>query len=64
MRSYPAFTREQAMESHSRLLCDIITSSEIEEKIHNSDTVAGLFNAGKTCLLKTFDVEIPSVLHR
>jgi hypothetical protein len=64
MCSYPAFTREQAMESHSRLLCDVITSSEIEEKIRNSDAVMDLFNKGGSCLLKIFDVEIPSVLRR
>jgi hypothetical protein len=60
--SYPAFAREQVMESHSHLLCDVITSSEIEEKIRSSDAVIDLFNKGRSCLLKTFDVEIPSVL--
>ncbi|MDR0457247.1 MAG: hypothetical protein LBH20_11265 [Treponema sp.] len=62
MRSYSTFTHEQAMVSHSRQLCDIITSSDVEEKIRRSSTLSGLFGKGKSCILKTFDVEMPSVI--
>jgi hypothetical protein len=64
MRSYSTFTHGQAMESHSRQLCDIITSSDIEEKIRNSNALDELFGKGKSCVLKTFDVEMPSVIRR
>ena len=64
MRSYSTFTHKQAMESHSRQLCDIITSSDIEEKIRNSGDLIELFDKEKSCVLKTFDVETPSVIHR
>ena len=62
MRSYSAFTREEAMESHSRQLCDIITSHEVEEKLRSSLAQTGLFAEGKSCVLKTFNVELPSII--
>jgi len=64
MRSYSTFTHEQAMESHSRQLCDIITSSDIEEKVRSSRALTGLFGKGKSCILKSFDVEMPSAIRR
>jgi len=63
MRSYSS-THGQAMESHSRQLCDIITSPDIEKKIRGSEALTGLLGKGKSCILKTFDVEMPSVIHR
>jgi hypothetical protein len=59
MRYYAAHTQEQAMESHSRQLCDIITSPEVEEKILDQTAKTGLFDSGKSCVLKTFNVEMP-----
>jgi hypothetical protein len=63
-RSYRSFTREQAKESHSRQLCDIITSREIEEKLRDSLAQTGLFTEGKSCVLKAFNVEIPFIIRR
>jgi hypothetical protein len=63
-RSYVAQTQDQTMESHSRSLCDIITSRAVEEKILEHITQSGLFESGKTCVLKTFDVEMSSVMRR
>ncbi|MDR2597166.1 MAG: hypothetical protein LBC76_07600 [Treponema sp.] len=64
MRSYRAFTHEKAMESNSRQLCDIITTPETEEKIRASAVKNGLFDEGKTCVLKTFNVEMPTIVHK
>ena len=64
MRSYVAQTQEQIMESHSRSLCDIITSRAVEDKIVEHITQSGLFERGKTCVLKTFDVEMSSAMRR
>ena len=64
MRSYTAQTQEQEMESHSRSLCDIITSKAVEEKIIESITKIGLFDNGRSCVLKTFEVDMPSVIRR
>ena len=60
MRSYSAPGHGQAMESHSRELCDIITSQAVEEKLKDSITQFGLFDSGKGCVLKTFNIEMPS----
>ena len=62
MRSYSASAQEQDMGSHSRQLCDIITSPETEARILNALTQSELFNSKSTCLLKTFSVETPSVI--
>jgi hypothetical protein len=64
MRSYITETKGQIMESHSRSLCDIITSPEVEEKILKHAALINLFDSGRTSVLKTFDVELPSVIHR
>ena len=64
MRSYIAKTQEQIMESHSRSLCDIITSRSVEEKVLEHVTQSGLFGKGRTCVLKTFDVELSSAMRR
>jgi len=64
MRSYTRRKTEQVMESHSRLLCDIVTSRAIEEKLLENIAKADLFNGGKSWLLKTFDVELSSVIRR
>jgi hypothetical protein len=57
MRSY---VHEQAMGSHSRQLCDIIITPALEEKLQDPMTQTGLFNSEKSCVLKTFDVDLPS----
>lgn len=62
MRSYSNFTREQAMESHSRQLCDIITSHYVESMLWKSLNQTDLFAEGTSCVLKTFNVEMPSVV--
>jgi hypothetical protein len=64
MRSYKAFKQEKAMESKSRQLCDIITTSVTEEKICASAVKKGFFNEGKSCVLKAFNVEMPTIIHR
>jgi hypothetical protein len=64
MRSYTGKKAEQVMESHSRLLCDIVTSRAIEEKLLETIAKADLFKSGKSWLLKTFDVELSSVIRR
>ena len=37
MRSYSAETHDEAKESHSRLLCDIVTTREVEGKIYGTN---------------------------
>ena len=64
MRSYSLESAEQAMESHSRELCDIIVSPELEEKLNSPIAQSGLFDRGKSCVLKKFNVEMPEIIHR
>ena len=64
MRSYSSQAGEQAMESHSRELCDIIVSLELEEKLSSPIAQSGLFESGKNCVLKIFNVEMPEIIHR
>jgi hypothetical protein len=64
MHSYIAQTQGEAKESHSRLLCDIVTTRAIEEKIMECITQTDLFDSGKHCGLKALDVEMPSVIRR
>jgi len=64
MRSYTGRKEEQVMESHSRLLCDIVTSRAIEEKLLEKINATNLFNNGKSWVLKTFDAELSSVIRR
>ena len=59
LRSYAGLTQEQAMESHSRSLCDIIIPPAIEEVLMKNITKTELFDMGKTCVLKIFGVEMP-----
>ena len=54
----------QAMESHSRNLCDIIMSPSNEEKLQEPVTQAGLYNPGASCVLEAFNVEMPFVIRR
>jgi hypothetical protein len=64
-RSYRSFTRELlSKESHSRKLCDVITSRDIEEKMKISLAQTSLFAEGKSCVLKTFNVEMPFIIRR
>ena len=63
MRSYKV-THGKARESNSRQLCDIITTQETEEKIRASAAKNGLFDKDKTCVLKTFSVEMPTIVHK
>ena len=60
MHCYSNISREQAMVSHSRELCDIIVSREVEEKIRNALMQIGFFDGSRSCVLKTFNVEMPS----
>jgi len=60
MRSYLATNHEQDMASHSRFLCDIITSSAVEEILIKQIDQTGLFDSGKSCVLKTFDADTPA----
>jgi hypothetical protein len=55
---------EEAMRSHSRSLCDTIVTSDVEKKILENIGQTGLFDQGKSCVLKTFNVEMPSVIRR
>jgi hypothetical protein len=64
MRSYTALKAEQVMESHSRSLCDIVTSRAIEEKLLENISGTNPFDSGKSWTLKTFDVELSSAIRR
>jgi len=64
LRSYAAKTQDAAKESHSRLLCDIVTTRAVEEKIMEHIAKTDLLDSGKHCGLKTFDVEVPSVIRK
>ena len=64
MHSYTAETQDEEKESHSRSLCDIVTTQAVEEKIIEHIIKINLFDSGKHCALKTFDVEMPSVIRR
>ncbi|MCL2043992.1 MAG: hypothetical protein FWG89_07630 [Treponema sp.] len=61
-RSYSAQTHEQAMESHSRSLCDIVTYQTVEEKLMEYIAHSGFFDSRKSSVIKTFDAEIPAAL--
>ena len=63
MRSYVALSQEQAIKSHSRELCDIITTPAVEEKLMEHISQTGLLDEGRTCVLKTFNVEMPHTFH-
>jgi len=58
MRTFSDLLQEHSMESHSRSLCDIIVTPAVEEKLLKNLPKTGLFEAGRTCVLKTFDVEM------
>jgi len=62
IRSYSDNTNDRTMESNSRQLCDIIASRTVEEKLNEAVTQTGLFDSGKTCVLRTLDVEMPFVM--
>jgi len=64
MRSYRGDTHEEAMKSHSRSLCDIIVSHEVEKRIMENIGQTGLFDEGKTCVLKSFNIEMPTAIRR
>lgn len=64
MRSYSSITHEQTMVSHSRQLCDIIVSPELEQKLQAPIAESGLLESGKSCVLKIFNVEMPVVMRR
>jgi len=64
MRSYTGRKAGQVMESNSRLLCDIVTSRAIEEKLLETIAKTDLFGGRKTWVLKTFDAELSSVFRR
>ena len=58
MRTYLHSKEGHSMESHSRSLCDIIVTPTVEEKLLKNLPKTGLFETGRTCVLKTFDVEM------
>jgi hypothetical protein len=62
MRSYTAKTQDEAKQSHSRMLCDIVTTRAVEEKIMKDITQINLFE--KHCALKALDVEMPSIIRK
>jgi len=64
MRSYRGDTPEEAMRSHSRSLCDIIVSHEVEKRILESIGQTGLLDEGKSCVLKSFNVEMSNAIRR
>ncbi|MDR2741629.1 MAG: hypothetical protein LBB98_05685 [Treponema sp.] len=60
MRSYRASAQEQTKESHSREFCDIIIPAEIEESLLTHIKETGLFDVGRSCILKVLPVEKPA----
>ena len=64
MHSCDNLLHGQAKESHSRQLCDIIAPQAVEEKLHERLTQTGFFDSGRSCVIKTFDAEIPATLHQ
>jgi hypothetical protein len=64
MRSFRGDTHEEAMKSHSRSLCDIIVSLEVEKRIMENIGQTGLFDEGKSCVLKSFNIEMPTAIRR
>ena len=64
LRHYNADSQVQDRESHSRELCDIITSPAIEKRLNEIMSQNGVFDSGKSCVLKSFNVETPSVIRR
>jgi hypothetical protein len=53
----------QAMESRSRVFCDIIIPAGIEETVVAQIEKTGLFDAGRTCMMKILSVERPASFH-
>jgi hypothetical protein len=64
MRSYSGHSAHHVMESHSRLICNIVIAKPMEEKLREPFAKTGLFESGKSCFLMTNDVEMPYVLRR
>jgi hypothetical protein len=64
LRSYAAKTQEAAKKSHSRLLCDIVTTRTVEEGIMEQIAKTDLLSGDRHCGLKTFDVEMPSIIRK
>jgi len=64
LRSYAAKTQEAAKKSHSRLLCDIVTTKTVEEGIMEQIAKTDLLSGDRHCVLKTFDVEMPSIIRK
>ena len=64
MHSYTAQTHDEAKESHSRLLCDIVTTRAVEEEIMERIAKTDLLDGNRHCGLKTFDVEMPSIIRK
>ncbi|MCL2129554.1 MAG: hypothetical protein FWH35_04275 [Treponema sp.] len=59
MRSYSGFDHGQEMESHFRMLCDIITTPAIEEKVYEELKNSGFFDIGKSSVLKAYNIGMP-----
>jgi hypothetical protein len=64
LRSYTAVTQDEAKASHSRLLCDIVITRAVEEKIMENIAKTNLLDGIRHCGLKTFDVEMPSIIRK
>jgi hypothetical protein len=63
MRSYSAFEPGQGMVSHSRVFCDIIISAALEKPIVTQIEKTGLFDEGRSCMLKIIPVELRAAFH-
>jgi hypothetical protein len=68
MRSYSiaagsAPVQGQAMESHSRVFCDIIMPADLEKTVITQVEKTGLLDTGRTCMLKILSVERPASFH-
>jgi hypothetical protein len=59
MRSYSAAAQGQTMESNFREFCDVIIPSGLTENILKHINETGLFDSGRSCVLKVLPVETP-----
>jgi hypothetical protein len=59
MRSYSVAVQGQTMESHSREFCDIIIPAGLTENVVKHVEETGLFDNGRSCILKTLPAEMP-----
>jgi len=58
VRSYSGYAGEHGRESHARELCDIVISPDVEKKVLEAVSRAGVFGKDSSCVLKLFDAEM------